>query len=508
MVSAVRSALAIVGIALTVAAAARADDLDKVIVDRIDLEPSRLNGLARIRALVSATELRGARIPQDGAPNLTLKVGGSKAPFVLGVSAQAEVEVDAVLIISTTDTFAGSLDGIRDALDADLLGPIEKLGPTKLQVAVIGYGENTIGQKRLAALPQARAALRSLEVDDITTQVALIDAIRSGLAMVTRPRPKLAGAIQRPMLIVVSDGAGIDEYHRADITALGVEAGRKGVRIHALAYSPDSARRPLLTLGELAKQSGGTFRWVQSMEGWSTALTQLADQLTNQYVLTALTPLDGAAGRSLAVSIANAGDTLSAPSTRLPPPRCGRDSCEADAYCVRDQCVARRHQPGRTVWRVLLWGVGILAGLLVVGLGGRALLDRRARGPRLAGPPLAPAAGFAPAMPSPAAPVAPPVIAPGTPVLIVMSGPAAGQQVPLHHGLLVGKAADAHLSLAHDPTASGHHAQLTFDGQAWNLTDLDSTNGSFANGNRISTVRLFPGMTLRLGSTELRFWQA
>jgi len=102
----------------------------------------------------------------------------------------------------------------------------------------------------------------------------------------------------------------------------------------------------------------------------------------------------------------------------------------------------------------------------------------------------------------------PPVaVAPGGPVLIVMSGPEAGRQVPLHHGFTLGKAPGHHLSLAHDGTASSNHAQITFDGQAWTLTDLGSTNGTFANGNRVTSVRLFPGMTVRLGSTDLRFWQ-
>ena len=64
-----------------------------------------------------------------------------------------------------------------------------------------------------------------------------------------------------------------------------------------------------------------------------------------------------------------------------------------------------------------------------------------------------------------------------------------------------------HASSIINGTASSNHAQITFDGQAWTLTDLGSTNGTFANGNRVTTVRLFPGMTVRLGSTDVRFWQ-
>ena len=79
------------------------------IVDRIDVRPSPIFGLARIRALVSATELQGARIPRDGKPVLTVKLGGAKVPYVLGLSAQAEVELDIVLVVATTDVFAPTM---------------------------------------------------------------------------------------------------------------------------------------------------------------------------------------------------------------------------------------------------------------------------------------------------------------------------------------------------------------------------------------------------------------
>ena len=53
--------------ALVAAVAARpavAGERDHVLIDKVDARPSPINGLARVRALVSATELQGARIPQ------------------------------------------------------------------------------------------------------------------------------------------------------------------------------------------------------------------------------------------------------------------------------------------------------------------------------------------------------------------------------------------------------------------------------------------------------------
>ena len=112
--------------ALVAAVAARpavAGERDHALIDKVDVRPSPINGLARVRALVSATELQGARIPQEGKPDLTVKLGGAKIPFAWGVAAQAEVELDVVLVVATTDAFAGSLDAIRDALGAGLLTP-------------------------------------------------------------------------------------------------------------------------------------------------------------------------------------------------------------------------------------------------------------------------------------------------------------------------------------------------------------------------------------------------
>lgn len=491
--------------ALVAAVAARpavAGERDHVLIDKVDARPSPINGLARVRALVSATELQGARIPQEGKPELTVKLGGAKVPFAWGVAAQAEVELDVVLVVATTDAFAGSLDGVRDALNAGLLTPLEKLGP-RVQLAIIGYGNTTVGQKRLGTIANARAALAKLEVDDVTTEVALVKAVSDAVALASRQKPKQVGVMQRPIVIVVSDGDGVPLEERHEVTAAGDLAAKKGVRIHALAYSPTKARRPLLTLGELAKHSSGTFRWIQEVEGWPNALGQLVDQLANQYVLTALAPLEEVAGKKLAVSINFAGDPLAAPDAKVPPVKCGKEVCEADAYCVRDVCVVRARAPGRGVMLWIMLGGGGLLGLVAIGLGGRAIARRRGA-PRAAPLPTAvagPAPAMAPAMaPAPAAPA-------GGPVLIVMSGPEAGRQVPLHHGFTLGKAAGHHLSLAHDGTASSNHAQITFDGQAWTLTDLGSTNGTFANGNRVTTVRLFPGMTVRLGSTDVRFWQ-
>lgn len=490
---------------LALLAPARADERDRALIDKVDVRPSPIYGLARIRALISATELRGARIPKDGKPNLTVKIGGAKVSFVTGLSKNAEVEVQAVLVVATTDAFLETLDPIREILKTDLLGPLEKLGP-RFQIAVIGYDSVTTGQKRLGPIAAARGALDGLVAEELTSEVALVKAVEDAIALAARARPKQVGSLTRPVVIVVSDGAGIPVDGREEITKLGERAAKQGVRIHGLGFSPQKHRRTLLTLGELSKRSGGTFRWIQELEGWNVALEQLVDQLSHEYVITALAPLDEVSGKRLAVTIESAGGPLEAPPVTLKSPRCGKAECDGDAYCVRDTCIARRRQPsggGALLW--ILIATGGLVGVGAVVVIGKAVASRR--GPRPIKPaplPMAIATGaVAVAAPPPAAPAAPP----GGPVLIVLSGPMSGQQLPLFHGFTLGKAPGSSLDLGHDGYASTHHAQITFDGATWTLTDLGSTNGTFANGSRVSSVKLFPGMSVRVGSTDVRFWQ-
>jgi pSer/pThr/pTyr-binding forkhead associated (FHA) protein len=101
-----------------------------------------------------------------------------------------------------------------------------------------------------------------------------------------------------------------------------------------------------------------------------------------------------------------------------------------------------------------------------------------------------------------AAPAAP--IAAG-PALLVISGARAGERVALQNGFTIGKAPTSNLVID-DGYASTQHAQVGMD-QFGNcrLYDRNSTNGTFANGVRVTEVVLDHGMSVRIGSTELRF---
>src|SRR5262249_20833395 len=139
------------------------------------------------------------------------------------------------------------------------------------------------------------------------------------------------------------------------------------------------------------------------------------------------------------------------------------------------------------------------AGLAVlIGVGA---LVQRLRRPRVAPP----APVMVPGAPVPA-PFAPQPVAAAGPGLIVLNGPPPGAPGPPRPGLAVRKAAGSHLGPSHDGFASSNHASIVFQAGVWMVYDRGSTNGTFANGVRISESRLDHGMAIRFGSTEVRFW--
>ncbi|MFW6107800.1 MAG: FHA domain-containing protein [bacterium] len=60
----------------------------------------------------------------------------------------------------------------------------------------------------------------------------------------------------------------------------------------------------------------------------------------------------------------------------------------------------------------------------------------------------------------------------------------------------------------HDDQASRHHARIEPDGDKWFVVDLESSNGTFVDGRRISRHELKPGSTIRIGKTRITYAEA
>lgn len=92
--------------------------------------------------------------------------------------------------------------------------------------------------------------------------------------------------------------------------------------------------------------------------------------------------------------------------------------------------------------------------------------------------------------------------------LVITSGPKAGLELPLGTDVLtIGRSSDSSLVIRDDYTSS-HHARLLLRGDSWAIQDLDSTNGTFVAGQRVtgSPVGLALGTPVKVGATtfELR----
>lgn len=91
-------------------------------------------------------------------------------------------------------------------------------------------------------------------------------------------------------------------------------------------------------------------------------------------------------------------------------------------------------------------------------------------------------------------------------VLAVIQGPEKGKrfELPDDEPQLIGRSSEA--LPTDDITVSRRHAELTPDNGEWYIRDLDSQNGTYVNGVRLSErVRLRPGDQIRAGSTLLVF---
>ena len=91
--------------------------------------------------------------------------------------------------------------------------------------------------------------------------------------------------------------------------------------------------------------------------------------------------------------------------------------------------------------------------------------------------------------------------------IVITSGPKAGLELPLgSEPLTIGRSSESGLVIRDDYTSS-HHARLVLWGDQWMIQDLDSTNGTWHDGSRVSApVPITVGAPIKVGATtfELR----
>jgi pSer/pThr/pTyr-binding forkhead associated (FHA) protein len=89
------------------------------------------------------------------------------------------------------------------------------------------------------------------------------------------------------------------------------------------------------------------------------------------------------------------------------------------------------------------------------------------------------------------------------PSLVFVNGPHAGESVPLlPTTLTIGREHDNNVELK-DPDVARYHARIVHERGSYVVEDLDSTTGTWVNGQRTKRSPLNHGDVVRVGTTEI-----
>ena len=88
------------------------------------------------------------------------------------------------------------------------------------------------------------------------------------------------------------------------------------------------------------------------------------------------------------------------------------------------------------------------------------------------------------------------------PQLMITAADGSSRRLTGSQVLIIGRATAAQWIFDEDEQMSSCHMELSHQSGVWKLTDLDSTNGTYVNGSRVSEVQLFSGDEIRGGKTH------
>jgi pSer/pThr/pTyr-binding forkhead associated (FHA) protein len=92
--------------------------------------------------------------------------------------------------------------------------------------------------------------------------------------------------------------------------------------------------------------------------------------------------------------------------------------------------------------------------------------------------------------------------------LAVMSGDQVFGRCAVEPGTVLGRHAGCPVDLSSDALISRQHARLDYQDGRWTITDLNSDNGTFVNGRKVTSQALQYGDEVKMGNTRMRFQTA
>lgn len=244
------------------------------------VDASRCADEGVLRLFVSEVEREGRPVPAPASSYRLVLDGTLSAdpPRAAAALADADVPLRLALVVQSNDTFVPVAEPLTRAGDR-LLSAL----PTRALVDVLHYSTTVEVATSRSAVGAALAAWAAV-VPEPRGTARLVDAVSAALDGLAEP----AGA-RRRVLVLVADGRDV-ALERPRVRELAARAARQGVTIMPIAYSPTQAmapedREPFLALGELAKQTGGSFRWAETPEDLVPEAQALAEELRSQWVL-------------------------------------------------------------------------------------------------------------------------------------------------------------------------------------------------------------------------------
>ena len=89
-------------------------------------------------------------------------------------------------------------------------------------------------------------------------------------------------------------------------------------------------------------------------------------------------------------------------------------------------------------------------------------------------------------------------------MLQILTGPEAGRSIEItpQEPLVLGRAEKGN-GLISDPKISSTHCRVSWDGQTIHVEDLDSRNGTYVDGEKVTVAHLELGSMFQLGATEI-----
>jgi diguanylate cyclase (GGDEF)-like protein len=94
------------------------------------------------------------------------------------------------------------------------------------------------------------------------------------------------------------------------------------------------------------------------------------------------------------------------------------------------------------------------------------------------------------------------VAGPKRPCLVVVAGTRLGEIFPIEGEVLIGRDPEAHLRL-YDEGISRRHARVVPSGDTATIVDLDSANGVYVDGKKVTETLLHDGQKIRVGQTTI-----